>query len=372
VVPQRSVRFQPRALLSVVAVLLGVAVLLIVLWISRRVITWVLIALFLALAINPAVEWLNRHHVPRRGAAVAVIYLGVLLVVLGIAAIFVPNLVRQISDFVSAVPGYVRDLTKGHGPLGFLETKYHVVERVQDAVKGGGSGGAAKVSTGLSAVVAAGRSVVEAIVATVTIIFLTLFMLLEGQAWTERVYGLVPPDQQDRWRRIGHSIYRTVGGYVSGNLLISFIAGLSYGIVLLVLGVPFPLALGFIVALLDLIPLAGATLAGVIVVAAAFVTGTTEGIIMAVFVVVYQQLENHILQPVIYGRTVQLSPLVVLIAILIGSQVAGVLGALGAIPVAGALQVILIDQLEHRRSQRAGAEPATETAGGEVSPQPGG
>ena len=154
---------------------------------------------------------------------------------------------------------------------------------------------------------------------------------------------------QPRWRAIGRDVYRTVGGYVTGNLLISLIAGTLTTIVLLALGVPFAVALGVIVAILDLIPLAGATIAAILIGTVAFLHSITAGIIVVVFFIVYQQLENHFLQPVIYGRTVQLSPLAVLVAVLIGAELAGILGALGAIPVAGAIQVILIDWQKHRK-----------------------
>jgi len=165
------------------------------------------------------------------------------------------------------------------------------------------------------------------------------------------------PQSRERWRSVGHDIYRAVGGYVTGNLLISLIAGVSTAIVLLIMGVPYSVALGLIVGILDLIPLAGATLAAIIVGAVAFLHSIPAGIIVIVFFVVYQQIENHILQPVVYGRTVQLSPLVVLISVLIGAELAGVLGALAAIPVAGSLQVVFVDWLRHRR----GEEPAGAT-----------
>ena len=127
------------------------------------------------------------------------------------------------------------------------------------------------------------------------------------------------------------------------------IAGISSTIVMLIMGVPFPLALGLIVAILDLIPLAGATLAGLMLATVGFLTSVQAGVVLLVFFVLYQQLENHVLQPLVYGRTVQLSPLIVLISILIGTEVAGVLGALSAIPVAGTLQILLLDWLDHRR-----------------------
>jgi predicted PurR-regulated permease PerM len=158
-----------------------------------------------------------------------------------------------------------------------------------------------------------------------------------------------PAKQQPRVRRILHEVYRTVGGYVSGNLFISVIAGVSSGIVMWIAGVPYAAALGLLVALLDLIPLAGATIAAIVVVLVAIAaSGVTAAIIVGVFFVVYQQVENHVIQPLVYGRTVQLSPLAVLVSVLVGAQIAGVLGALAAIPVAGTIQVLL---LEWRRSR---------------------
>lgn len=346
--PERLVAFRPKALLSIIAVLVAVAAVAYVLFVSRRIVAWTFVALFLTLAINPAVEWLHRRHVGRRGAAVGIIFTVALVLFLALAAVVIPTLVNQVTDLVKAAPAYVKDLTEGRGPLGELETRYGVVERVQKAVQDGGGGGA-KISTGAGFVVAAGRSIAETIAATITIVFLTFFMLLEGPSLVDRSLQLLPEGRRARWRQVGHDIYRTVGGYVTGNLLISLIAGVAYGIVLVIVGVPYPVALGFLVALLDLIPLAGATLAGVIVVLVALVTSTTAAIVMIVFVGLYQLVENHVLQPVIYARTVQLSPLIVLLAVLIGSQVAGVLGALAAIPVASALQIVIRDQLAHRR-----------------------
>ena len=149
---------------------------------------------------------------------------------------------------------------------------------------------------------------------------------------------------------------------MSGNLAISLIAGVVTTAVLLGVGVPFAVALGLLVAILDLIPLAGATIAAILVSTVAFLDSTTSGVIVLIFFIVYQQLENHVLQPIVYGRTVQLSPLVVLMAVLIGAELAGVIGALAAIPVAGTVQVLLVDWLEHRRG-RGGKPP------GEAAPQ---
>jgi predicted PurR-regulated permease PerM len=181
----------------------------------------------------------------------------------------------------------------------------------------------------------------------------------------ERFYGLLPEESRPRWRNVANEIYRTVGGYVTGNLLISLIAGSSTTIVLLIMGVPYAVALGLVVAILDLIPLAGATIAAVIIASVAFLHSIPAGIVVIVFFVAYQQVENHLLQPVIYGRTVQLTPLAVLIAVLIGAELAGILGALAAIPVAGGIQVVLVDWLRHRR-QRSEKQTAVMPQTGET------
>ncbi len=347
---ERYVLFKPRNVFNILLLLIGVAVVLWILWIARTVLVWMIVAVFLSLALNPAVAWFQRHGVRRRGVAVGIVFLLALGVIAGAAWAIIPPLVRQITDFINAVPGYVDDLTHGRGPLGFLETKYDVVERARDAVQGSGG---AKIFTHAGVLVSIGKGIATFITATLTITFLTLFMLLEGPAWLERFFGMFSADRERRLRGIGQEIYRTVGGYVNGNLLISVVCGAVYGVTLFVLGIKYALALAFIAALLDLVPLAGATIAGVIVSGVAFAHSITAGVVMVIVVVVYQQLENHILQPVIYGKTVDLSPLAVLIAVLVGATVAGLIGALGAIPIAGTLQVVIRDLMEHRRRATA-------------------
>jgi predicted PurR-regulated permease PerM len=342
----RVVDFRPRTVVRVVLIVLSIALVLEVIWIARHVISWIIISLFLALALDPLVGFIQRRGKLARGPAIGVAYLIVLLGVIAVGWTFVPKLVDEVNGFVQALPGYVHDLTHGRGRLGFLERKYHVVEKVRAQVE---KGGATRLLGFSGAALSVTRSVISIIAATVTIIFLTFFMLLEGHGWVERVYNLLPEDSQPRWRRVGHDIYRTIGGYVTGNILISLIAGASITVVLLIMGVPYAVALGLVVAILDLIPLAGATVAGIIVALVAFLHSVPAGIVAVVFFVVYQQLENHFLQPVIYGRTVQLSPLAVLVSVLVGAELAGILGALAAIPVAGALQVVLRDQLATRR-----------------------
>jgi predicted PurR-regulated permease PerM len=268
--------------------------------------------------------------------------------------LFIPTLVDEVNGFAQALPGYVDDITHRRGRLGFLESKYHVTQRVRDAVQ---EGGASRILGLTGTALAITKGIITAIVAIVTIMFMTVFMLLEGPAWLDRFYALLPEGSRDRWRGVGDEIYRTVGGYVTGNLFISVIAGITSTLMLLALRVPYAVALGLLVAILDLIPLAGATIAAIIVCSIGFLHSLAAGIILIVFFIVYQQIENHLLQPLVYSRTVRLSPLAILISVLVGAEIAGVLGALAAIPVAGTIQVLLRAWLEERRRRRTA--PAT-------------
>jgi predicted PurR-regulated permease PerM len=350
----RVVRVEARTVIEVLLLVLGFVLLLAVIWLARQVLTWIFVALFLAVALNPAVQFFQRLGL-RRGYAAGLTALLTLIGLIGLFSLFVPTLVREANDFVEAVPGYVEDISEGRGPLGDLAERYDVVDRVQQQVSERGAAGV----LGLSGTALAITSrILTAIVAAVTIAFLIFFMLLEGPRWLERFLALLPDHSRERAERVGMQIYKTIGGYVTGNLLISIIAGIVSTAVLLVTGVSYAVALGLLVAILDLVPLAGATLAAIIVTTVAFIDqGWVVGLIVLVFFVVYQQVENHVLQPLVYSRTVQLSPLAILIAVLIGAKLAGILGALGAIPVAGTIQVLFLEWLRARRD-RAGPTAA--------------
>jgi predicted PurR-regulated permease PerM len=343
---ERIVYFRPRAILVVLGIILAATAIIAFLFLAWHVITWILIALFLSLALNPAVEFFQRRGLPR-GVASVIVFLLALIGLGSLGALLIPPLVDQIEEFVAAVPDFVEDLTAGRGPLGFLQDEYQIVDKIRDAIEEQGAGGVLGIT---NATVAIARGVVSFVVGVVTIAFLTIFMLLEGPKLLTRFRDSLPEHLKPRWDRVGGDIYRTVGGYVGGNLLISLIAGVGAAIVLFVVGSEYAIALAVVVAILDLIPLAGATLAAIIVSTVAFIElGWLRAVIVIGFFVLYQQLENHILQPIIYGRTVQLSPLTVLIAILIGAELVGILGALAAIPVAGIIQAIGREIIRWRR-----------------------
>jgi predicted PurR-regulated permease PerM len=353
--PERYVEFRTRTVVRLLVIIFAAYALFRIFQLSRGVLSWILVALLFALALDPFVSWIERRTHLGRAASIGVAYLAVLLALTGIGLTFLPKLVDEVQGLADATPGYIEDVTKGRGRLGFLETKFHLVEKVRTELKKGAAGRALGLSGKAFEIT---KNALTIVAAAVTILFLTFFMLLEGRRWVELFYEhLVPEDKEEKWREVGRDIHATVSGYVTGNLLISLIAGVTATIVLLVMGVPFAVALGLLVAVLDLVPLAGATVAGIVVVTVSFIHSVPAGIVVLVFIVVYQQIENHFLQPLVYGRTVQLSPLVVLVAVLLGASIAGILGALAAIPVAGSIQVVLREVLATRRERAAIAEP---------------
>ena len=252
-----------------------------------------------------------------RGYAVALTSLAVAGVITLIGWLVIPPLVDQVNEFARKVPDYIDDLTEGRGRFGFLETKYHIVDRIREAVE---EGGASKVFGLSGTAISITKSVLTMVAAVITIIALTYFMLLEGPMWLDRFYALFSARPSSACAG-SSATSPAVGGYVTGNLFISVIAGRPSGVMLWIVGVAFALALGLLVALLDLVPLVGATIAAIVVTTVAFSStdGIWSGLVVLIFFIVYQQIENHLLQPLVYGRTVQLSPLIVLIAVLIGA-----------------------------------------------------
>jgi predicted PurR-regulated permease PerM len=305
-----------------------------------RILIWLATSLFLALALQPAVRLAERRM--SHTLAVFAVFAGLLLLVTAFLALLIIPIATQVDDLRTAAPGYINDL-RHNETINSLNTRYHLVQKAEEAANAYPS----KAFGALS-------KLVSGLVATITVLFLTLFLLLELPALAEGLLRFVPAERAEQIRRIGGDINRNVAGYVLGNLVISIIAGIVVGISLWILGVPYALALAVLMGVFDLVPLVGATIGALAAIGVAFATqGLTAGIVMIVVNVVYQQIENHILQPIVYRRTVQLSAFLVLVAVLIGGELLGVLGALIAIPVAGSLQLLF-----------------RELAGGSVHPQP--
>ncbi|MFA4965239.1 MAG: AI-2E family transporter, partial [Thermoleophilia bacterium] len=313
----------------------------------RTILLWVLIGVILAIALQPAVGWLMRHGWNRILAALAVSFATIAVLVAAIVAIAWP-VVLQADDFIRALPGLVDSLFGPGGRLNFLEVRLHVLEHLSDLTPGE----VLRVLLGnQESIVSAVTRAASVLAAVVTILTIMVMLLIEGaKAWRSILDMLV--DEERVWaQRIGDNFLRAVGGYVRGNLTISLVAGVATYIVLKVLGVPYAETLAVLVAILDIIPLVGATIGAVIVSIVGFAAGgSTDGVVLVVYFVIYQQLENNLLQNIVYSRTVSLSPLVVFIAALIGATLGGMVGVLLAIPLASAGWVLARDLLELRRA----------------------
>lgn len=341
---------RPRTVLAGLGIVLGVAAALGFVLLAEAGLTLIAIALFLALALNPAVEFFQRRGLGR-GLAVAAVYAVAVVLFALLALVLIPPLVTQITHFVDALPELVGDLTEGRGPFGFLERKYHVVEEVRKATS---KPGAAAPAVGVA------KGVATTVGGIVIIAFLTLFMLLEGPDWRQRLVELIPERHRSSAERIGAGIYRSVSGFVTGNLVASFLAGVFATIVLLIGGVPYAIPLGLFTSIIELIPYVGPAVVTVLLPLVALTVSPVTALVVFGLMLLYHAVEGHSLRPLIYGRALKLSALAVLIAILLGAEVAGILGALAAIPVAGSIQVILSELIDQRKSRQSSA-PAGET-----------
>lgn len=311
----------------------------------ERVLIWLVIAAFFAVVLNPAVDFLTRRARFPRGLATLVVFIIGLALFAGLMTLFIRPLIVEGQQLAEDLPAYVEDAREGRGPIGALVERYNLEERVRER--------AGDIQQYISEAGSRTASILGAVGAAVagllTIMVMTVLMLLDGPRILRGAQAALPDRHRSRISAVAADCARAVTGYMAGNLLISLIAGLLTFVFLLIMGVPFAGVLALLVAVLDLIPLVGATVAAVIVTIVAFFAGPVTGIASIIFFVVYQQLENHFLQPVVQSRTVKLSPLVVLVAVVSGVEIAGILGALLAIPVAGVIQVIARDLWNHRR-----------------------
>jgi predicted PurR-regulated permease PerM len=350
-----------REIAKIVLTAIAVVAALYFVYLIREIVGLLLISLFLAVALSPVVNRLDRGRFPR-WAAILCVYFGIILGIFGLGLAVVPPVVKGVNDLVDNLPTYVQDLNKNKQFRKYDE-KYHIVDSLQKE--------ADKLPSRIGAAAGTLRDVTVGvftrIVLLITVLVMTFLLILDGRRLAEWVFRQLDAEREVRARKVAHEINRSVVGYVVGNVLISVVAGLVTWITLEVLSVPFAVPLAVMMAFFDLIPLVGATLGGIVIgIVCAIVDFPTAPIVWVVVLLLYQQLENHLIQPVIYGRTVQLHPLVVIVAILAGGTLLGVLGALLAIPAVAVLQILVRDWWEHR----PGAMPAGLAADGPPLPPP--
>jgi len=340
-----------RSVLRVVLIVAVSVLTLYLIWVLRKPLTWIVIAGFIAIAVAPPIHFLEQR-MKRRGPSIALVYLGLILVPVLVAAVLVPPIVTEANRLVDKVPEYAADLREfatNNSTLRSLEQDYDITGRLEEQA---GKlpeklGGAAGVLSDI------GLGVVNSLFAFITILILSVFMVGSGRRWIDAAIGSRPSSHQPILRRAAGDISRAVGGYCAGALGQATVAGITSFIVLSILGVPYAAALALIIALLDLVPLVGATLGAIVVgVVTLFNDFPTDTIVWAAWSVIYQQVENTVIQPRIQSRTVNVQPIVVLIAVLFGSTLFGVLGALLAIPFAAAIQISLREYRNYRRAVR--------------------
>lgn len=330
-----------RLLARRTAVVLGVVLLvllaLLLIYATRRILVWILIAAFFAVALHPLVTWVEgRARWLPRWLATLLVFIVVVAVLVGLSTLFVVPLVHEGTRLAADFPKIVDDVRHGRGPVGGLLERLRLrgyLAEHADQFRGYASN-LTRPTLGLV------RGAATTAAGVIAVFVLSFLMVLQTPRLTAAFLGLFDDRRAERISRVGRDCARTVTGYITGNLLISVICGGLTYLVLLVLGVPFAGLIALFVGIVDLIPLAGATLGAVAATIPALAHSITAGVVVVVFFIVYQQVENHLLQPVIYARTVRLNPLTALIAILLAAQLAGILGALLAIPAAGMVQVI--------------------------------
>jgi predicted PurR-regulated permease PerM len=298
-----------------------------------------------------------------RGAAIALSYVVLLLVPVMMAAIVVPPVVTQANALVQNAPQYAADVQEfvaENDSLRNLEEDYGVVSRLREEAEGL----TARIGDAAGALRDLGVGLVNSIFAAVTILILSVFMVSGGPGWVRRALSLQGPERADRFGRVVARMGAAVGAYVGGALVQATIAGLTTFLVLTILGVPGAAPLAVVVFFFDLIPLVGATIGAVIVgVVTIFGDFPTDTIVWAVWAIVYQQIENNVIQPQIQRRAVDVAPIVVLVSVLFGSTLFGIAGALLAIPIAASVQIALLEWWAWRTEERRDVERRVSSTG---------
>jgi len=293
------------------------------------------IAIFLAVALGPAVDFFSRRM--PRAAAILLTYVLILLVFSGVLALVLPPVINGGTDLSENIPTYIDDL-RNNDTIRTFDDKYDITGRLQEEAR--------KLPSRLGDAATALQSIAAGVFNTafqlLTILTMTFFLLLDGKRMAAFLVRRFGGDKEHQMFEVVGRIYRSTSGYVAGALTITSINGILTFIILTILGVPFAVPLAVMMSFFGLIPLVGATIGGVLILLVTLFTDFPSAtIIYAIFLVLYQQVENNVLQPFIFKRTVNVHPLAVIFAILAGSAILGVVGALVAIPVAAGIQIVL-------------------------------
>jgi predicted PurR-regulated permease PerM len=353
---------------KVTLVVVAVLVLVRAAWAVRNILLLVLVAAVLAVGLDPAVRRLERLNLPR-GWAVSLIMLATVGFVVLFSGLVVPPVVRGVRQLASDIPGYIDRLQNQNEWFRDLSRKYDLSTKLKSLTDRLPS----LASASLGRILGITRSVASVIFNMLTILILTIYFLMALPRGEQRAEDLMGGEHRHRNVRIFREALDRIGGYVSGNIAVSIIAGIVSFIFLRILGVPFAAALALWVAIADLIPTVGATLGALAAVIVAFFSSTVDGITTIVFFVVYQQVENYVIVPRVMRKAVDLSPAAVIVSVLIGGSLAGFAGALLALPIAATVKVVVRDVwLAPRLQATTTAPPPVPQGSGATEIQPGG
>ena len=341
-----EIRIPPRALL--VALLTASAFLLgvLFLWEIRSVLELILISAFLALALNPLVTALQVRIGGHRAVAALIVMFAVLVFASVFLAAVLTPLYSEFRTLADRAPILLQEI-RGSVIFGELDRRFDLIDRISSAA----SENTDRLPATAGSLVGYAGVFLAGIGKTITVFFMTLFLLLEIPSMVRNVTELLRPALASRSLEVFTDVNATIARWTGGVLLIASIAGTVIGVSAWILGVPFALGLALLVGFLGVIPLIGATLGSAVAVLVALTQSVTTGVIMLVIAVVYQLIENHIIQPIVMRRTVSVSPFIILVSVLAGAALLGVVGALLAIPIAGSIQVVLRRVLDARRAR---------------------
>jgi predicted PurR-regulated permease PerM len=300
---------------------------------ASSILTLIGLALFLALGLDPITSWLVNRSLPRP-LAVTIVFTAALALAVGFFAVAIPPLVTQAEQLIDRAPDYLHQLQDHSSVVGKLNDRFHLQDHLTSVVSGSGE-------TLVNEAVTAGAAIFDAIGKFLILAVLTAYFLSNLPQIRTTGYRLIPHSRRPRAILIGDQIFAKVGAYVLGNVLISVIAGVATAIWLLSFGVPYALFLGVFVALLDLVPVVGSTIAGIVVAAVALTVSLPICIATVIFFVIFRLAEDYLLVPRIIGRTVKIPALTTVVAVLIGGTLLGIVGALVAIPIAAAIHLLV-------------------------------
>jgi predicted PurR-regulated permease PerM len=353
-----TARSVARAVLIAVSVIFAIYVI----YLLRKPIGWLIVAAFIAVAAAGPVNFLQRYM--KRGLAIGAVYLSIILIPIGLGALLIPPLVNQIEDLATNAPEYAKDVedyVNKNDTLRNLDEDYDITSKLTDEADKLPE----KIPDAAGVLADIGVGFVNSVFAAVTILILSIFMVGAGPRWIQGFVESRNPEHAERIERTLRRIANAVGNYVGGALLQATIAAISSFIVLKILGVPFAGPLAVVIFFFDLIPVIGATIGALLVALVTFFADFPVALVVwGVFAIVYQQVENYLIQPQIQKRATEIEPFIVLVAVLFGSTLFGIMGALLAIPTAASIQIAVQEWRQYRRDLIA-ATPA------DVPNQPG-